>query len=137
MERSCSILEIFKFSYSISLKVVTSWWVSAHEVGYIFECIFCCKSFGYEIPPTNRYKYRKIFDKNLHILKDWMSGSGRFQFTTLSQLMRNQLWWVCSFSVILRSKFETFKNSKHHLLLFNKIMKGFKLVSSPSDNKKR
>ena len=56
-----------------------------------FEYIFCRKSFGYEIQPTNRYKYRQFFDKNLHILKDWMFSSGRFQFTTLSQLMRNQL----------------------------------------------
>ena len=44
IERLCSVLEILKFLYFLTIswftKSVMSWWVSVHETVCIFECIF-------------------------------------------------------------------------------------------------
>ena len=68
-------------------------------------------------------------------------SQGPFSFTSLSlsQLIKNQIWLVCSFYTVLKLCIETIKNSEHclqkikrsfYVVLLSKSWKGLEPVSS-------
>ena len=109
---SCSISSILNIGV---MKSIT--------LGRVYFGIYLlnCTSFGHETWSTNSYSHEQYFQKKFFIIWRTRFEIQALKFTSLPQFIKNQLSQVCGFSLLSQSALIQLKNSKIHVLKFNRL----------------